>query len=410
MRIYIIVYQNPFNQNSAGANRLISLLEPLAKHGFFVSVLIYGGFVSDDEKEKWKKKGIYNQINYEYVFEYKIYPLKIRSYFSNYFSYVMSNFILKKISRKIISNSIVWVESWKLGFELVYNLKLLQPENIYFTEFSEYIDIYRQNKMNFVQYYLEKRNHNIFLKKSLKSYDGIALMTQALINEFKNYLNSHIKFLHLPMTVDLERFQSSTDPLSKFQLPYIAFVGVMNDAKDGISNLIKAFNIIKDKFPSYKLYLVGAWHYDTPIHLHLIKVFCLEERVFWMNEYAKDFIPNIIGNADLLVLPRPDSKQARGGFPTKLGEYLATGKPVCATQIGEIPNYLTDNVSVFFAEPGSVDSFAESMERALGNYENAKRVGENGRKVAEEHFDKNIQVNKMIGFLEDLVSQGPKYN
>jgi glycosyltransferase involved in cell wall biosynthesis len=204
------------------------------------------------------------------------------------------------------------------------------------------------------------------------------------------------------MTVDLERFQGVRDPLPEIQSPYIAFVGVMNDAKDGVSNLIKAFHSIKDKFPSHKVYLVGGWNYDTPIHLQLIKDFGLEERVFWMKEYSRDQIPNIICNADLLVLPRPDSKQARGGFPTKLGEYLATGKPVCATRVGEIPDYLTDNESVFFAKPGSVQSFAEAMEKALSDYENAKRVGANGRMVAEKHFNKDIQARKLLFFLNEL--------
>ena len=50
-------------------------------------------------------------------------------------------------------------------------------------------------------------------------------------------------------------------------------------------------------------------------------------------------------------MARPDSRQARGGFPTKLGEYLATGKPVCVTKVGEITVYLEDNVSAFLAEP-----------------------------------------------------------
>lgn len=124
-----------------------------------------------------------------------------------------------------------------------------------------------------------------------------------------------------------------------------------------------------------------------------------------MNEYPRDAIPSIICNADLLVLPRPDPKQAQGGFLTKLGEYLATGKPVCTTIVGEIPNYLTDNESVFFAERGSVESFAEAMERALGDYENAVRVGANGRKVAEEYFNKDLQARKLLAFLEELVGK-----
>jgi glycosyltransferase involved in cell wall biosynthesis len=61
---------------------------------------------------------------------------------------------------------------------------------------------------------------------------------------------------------------------------------------------------------------------------------------------------------------------------------LATGKPVCATTVGELPDYLTDNESVCFAQPGSLDSFADLKRRALSDPENAKRVGKNGKQVA----------------------------
>ncbi|EKB49149.1 glycosyltransferase family 4 protein [Cecembia lonarensis] len=273
---------------------------------------------------------------------------------------------------------------------------------------SEFLDIHHYNKGNFLQRWQGDAKQRLFEKKAFFAYDGMALMTQTLVKHYQNFPNPQPKLLHLPMTVDLERFQSPKEPLPEFQSPYIAFVGVMNDAKDGVSNLIKAFNSIKDKFPSHKVYLVGAWNYDTPIHLQLIKDLGLAKRVFWMKEYSREQIPNIICNADLLVLPRPDSKQAQGGFPTKLGEYLATGKPVCATRVGEIPDYLTDNESVFFAEPGSVESFADAMGRALGDYENAKRVGANGRKVAEEHFNKDVQARKLCDFLEKLEKQEPR--
>lgn len=121
-----------------------------------------------------------------------------------------------------------------------------------------------------------------------------------------------------------------------------------------------------------------------------------------MKEYSRDAIPSIIGNADLLALPRPDSKQAQGGFPTKLGEYLATGKPVCATKLGELPDYLKNNESIFFAQPGSVKSFADAMRWALSDTENASRVGLNGKKVAQKEFNKDIQAKKLHQFLLEL--------
>ena len=166
--------------------------------------------------------------------------------------------------------------------------------------------------------------------------------------------------------------------------------------------MIDAFSKIYKKYPKLNLYLVGPRNYDTFSHLENIKELKLVERIKWVGEYPRDTIPSIICNAKLLVLPRPDSKQAQGGFPTKLGEYLATGRPVCATNVGEISEYLEDNKSVYFAKPGSVKSFVNTMSNALKDDEQANNVGEQGKKAAELYFNKKIQSKTLYNFLKQL--------
>jgi glycosyltransferase involved in cell wall biosynthesis len=403
MDIYIVVSFNPIDKPYASANRWISLIEGITSLGAKVHLIISGGFSTLQEKDRFDETGVHGNISYEYVLPIVIQGyLKVRFY--NYFGNFIRNRQLIRNLQKRLNNvkGFVWTDASALSFKFAVSFKKQNPHSKLFLELSEFLDIHKYNKGNFLQRRHGDAKQLFFEEKAYYSYDGIALMTQTLMNHYQDFPKPQPKLLHLPMTVDLDRFKISPELMEEFKPPYIAFVGVMNDAKDGVSNLIKAFNSIKEKFPLYRVYLVGGWNYDTPIHLRLIKNFGLEDRVFWMKEYPRDVIPEIICNADLLVLPRPDSKQAQGGFPTKLGEYLATGKPVCATRVGEIPNYLTDNESVFFAEPGSVESFAEAMERALGDYENAVRVGANGRKVAEKHFNKDIQARKLMVFLEQL--------
>ena len=106
-------------------------------------------------------------------------------------------------------------------------------------------------------------------------------------------------------------------------------------------------------------------------------------------------------NANVLALARPDSHQAQGGFPTKLGEYLATGKPVCVTSVGEISDYLKDNISAFIAEPGNVDSFIDALNRVLCNAKHAEYVGLNGKIVAEKEFSIDIQSKRLATFLNE---------
>ena len=89
----------------------------------------------------------------------------------------------------------------------------------------------------------------------------------------------------------------------------------------------------------------------------------------------------------------------KGTTLTKLGEYLATGNPVCVTNVGEIFTYLADNESAFMVESGCVDSLVLSLDKALSDPANAKRIGLNGRKVAEENFSMDFQSIRLHDFL-----------
>ena len=408
MRINIVICNNPFVASSASANRWLTLIEGLSELDVQIQMLVYGGYLSEYEMEKWGNQGENNQVSYKYIA-----PQLMKGYIKlRYHAYLGSELRKKRLIKYIIGelsekDGIVWTDSSQFGFQLATTIRKTMPQRLIFLEMSEFLDIHKYNKGNFLQRWKGERRQKYFETKAFKAYDGIALMTKTLFEHYRAFPQPLPKFLHLPMTVDLDRFEKTEVVPAEFIKPYIAFVGVMNDAKDGVNILIDAFSKLHRQFQDYKLYLIGAWNYDTPAHLIAIKNLGLTDKVFWMKEYPRDRIPAIIKNADLLVLPRPDSKQAQGGFPTKLGEYLATGNPVCATTVGEIPEYLKDSESVYFAQPGSVDSFADAMRRALSDPEEAKRIGAKGRKIAEIHFNKDIQAKKLFDFLESLTNDHP---
>lgn len=402
MRIKILTNSNCFIDNSAMSNRNLSLIAGLKNQGVLIDLIITGPYRNEAEKTKWGIQGEKFGVSYFYS-----YPKVISGYwqlrFQNYIGqYLFQKQIKKGIFVNLEESSFVWLSGTIFSLELAISIKNRFPRIKFFLEQSEFLDVHRFNKGNFLQKREGDRRQELFEREVFPILDGLALMTKTLFSHYKSFPEPQPNMLHLPMTVDLERFNQIAPAPIEFQKPYIAFVGVMNDAKDGVNILLESFAELAEEFSDYKLYLVGGWNYDTPAHLNFIKERRLENHIFWMKEYPRDRIPAIIGNADLLVLPRPDSKQAQGGFPTKLGEYLATGNPICATSVGEIPDYLNDNESVFFAQPGSFESFAEAMRRALSDPENAKRVGLNGKKVAQMEFNKDIQAKKLHQFLLEL--------
>ncbi len=402
MKIMYIGRFNPFFENSAGANRLRALIEGLSDLGVNICLKITNGYHSKTEAAKFGSEGKLGEISYFYhckLIHDKLWQRRINKFLFLPIIYPLLLRIIKKDIEKE-HNIIVWTECNHSFFKLVVKLKKCNPDIKSFLEVNEFFDVHRFKKGRLFHKWEGEKRANYFIRKGYYAYDGIALMTKTLMKQFMEFPQPGPMLLHLPMTVDFERFKGFRNTCIDFDKPYIAFIGVMDDQKEGINILIQAFAQVADEFPMCKLYLVGSWNYDTPAHLRLISELKLNDRVFWKGEYPRDDIPSILVNACLLVLPRPNSKQAQGGFPTKLGEYLATGNPVCATRVGEIPNYLVDGESVFFAEPDSVKSLASSIRRALSNPKTAIHVGLNGRKVAEKFFNKDKQALALNDFFK----------
>ena len=400
MKIIILLLSNPFCAASASANRWLTLIQGLNQLGVEIRILILGNYQTKEEKVKFGKQFNKHGIEIRYLTDKVLDGLLQRRYYNYVGKHIQAIKIKKKLENEILDfDGILWTENdltiWKM-ISAVSNrsFKII-------SEMSEFLDIHNYNKGNILQTRVADAKQVYFENTYIQKLDGFVLMTKTLMTHYSSF-SKHPPLLHLPMTVDLERFQKQKNPPSKFTSPYIAFVGVMNDAKDGVNILIEAFYKISKDYPKLYLYLVGGWNYDTPGHQELIKELQLEDKIIWVGEYPRDSIPSIICNAKLLVLPRPDSKQAQGGFPTKLGEYLATGVPVCATTVGEIPDYLVDNQSVYFAKPGSVDSFANAMHSALKDSVKSNEVGKQGKNAAELFFNKNTQSKTLYNFLKQL--------
>jgi glycosyltransferase involved in cell wall biosynthesis len=82
-----------------------------------------------------------------------------------------------------------------------------------------------------------------------------------------------------------------------------------------------------------------------------------------------------------------DEERSVCRFPTKLGEYLATARPVITSSVGAVGAYLEPGYAAFLCPPGDVCAYAEAAERIVRDPLEAKEVGRRGREVAQEYFD-----------------------
>jgi len=240
-----------------------------------------------------------------------------------------------------------------------------------------------------------------------KLYDGLFLMTDELICFYKKYTRPDCIIQKLPMMVDFNRFEiTKTDKQAN---KYIAYCGSLSNEKDGVIFLIDAFKKISEEFSDINLKIAGGKHTEIERLRKLTEELNIGKRIEFLGLLDRDLIPSFLQNAMVLVLPRPNSLKARGGFPTKLGEYLATSKPVIVSRVGEIPYYLNED-EVFFIKPEEIEKdLIYSFKRIFYNYDEALDIGQRGKKKALKNFSLEANATKVANLITSVINKETDY-
>jgi glycosyltransferase involved in cell wall biosynthesis len=235
-------------------------------------------------------------------------------------------------------------------------------------------------------------------------FDGMLVMTPALMEYLGPALRKGAGMLHAPMTAETQRFNSS------FPRPmegrYVAYAGAPGGTKDGVPTLLEAFALLSKQHTDLKLCIVGDG--PGPGVLDALSSLAarlgIADRLVLAGRLDPDQVPPYLCNAEALCLARPDNRQAAGGFPTKLGEYLATGVPVVVTRVGSVPDYLEHGTSAFLSPPDDPAAFAAALDMALSDPASRARVGAAGRRLALEHFSPDALARRTLDFVRRLAA------
>ena len=261
--------------------------------------------------------------------------------------------------------------------------------------FAEVTEIpFYGNKLSFAQ--------KIILRIRLRAarhFSGLFVISKALKEYYSAQQITNIEVIN--MFVDSSRFNV---PKTNTSEKYIAYCGRISYQKDGVNDLIQAFKNVHDAHPEYRLKLIGAFENDQVKHglMNLVNTLNIADYIDFTGLVNPEEMPIYLKNAEILALARPNNIQAQYGFPTKLGEYLATGNPVVVTSVGEIPLYLYDGINAFLGAPNNPLSIAEKIDFILDNPEYASKVACEGAKLVHTVFSSEVQINKAFNFMNSI--------
>lgn len=261
-----------------------------------------------------------------------------------------------------------------------------------YAEITEHPYIYNKNGVR-GQKKIDKKSNK------LNKLSGLLVISYKLREYFLSVGIKEEKLVVSNMFVDSQRFKIEKDKTIE---PYIAYCGIISVDKDGVDTLIKSFALFHTKHPEYKLCIIGRFVSDTA-RITLEQLLCelgVNSSVCFTGQISPEKMPSFLVNARILALARPNNLQAQNGFPTKLGEYLATGNPVVVTSVGEIPLFLKDGANAYLSEPDNPEAFAKKLCQVADHYNEALEVGKRGRVLAETDFSYKSQSKVLFDFIK----------
>lgn len=174
--------------------------------------------------------------------------------------------------------------------------------------------------------------------------------------------------LRQPNAVDAKDFDiaiSQEEARTKLGLPPIGKIALYTGHLFGWKGVHALADAAAFLPPDVSVLFVGG----TPEDRQALQKYIEEKklpRINFVPHQTPDKIPLYQKASDVLVLPNTAKEEASRveTSPVKLFEYLASGKPIVASDIPSIRDIVSER-EVFFAKPDDGESFAQSINEAL---------------------------------------------
>lgn len=161
---------------------------------------------------------------------------------------------------------------------------------------------------------------------------------------------------------------------------FIVYVGTLMFIK-GIDDLLEAMFIVKKRYPSARLKLIGsgAQPYIKRLEKRITKL-NLEDTIEVCGFKTLPEVAKTFGKATMLVVPSLIDQS-----PNVVSEAMVAGVPIIATNVGGIPYMLKDRETGLLVAAKDPEGLAEQIIYLLGNVEVRKKIAENAKNIGRQH-------------------------
>lgn len=239
-----------------------------------------------------------------------------------------------------------------------------------------------------------------YVRHAFKWVDGVIVINRHLELLMKGLTGCDEGVLYVPVMIDSDEIRNAQP--HETERAYVAYCGRLGEHKDGVESLLVAFAEAAQDVPELDLMIVGD---NSPVsgipeYLDRASALGIAERVRFMGTVSRAELLSLMKGSTALLLARPDNDQTRYNFPTKLAEYLSTGRPVVVTDVGEVADLIGDGAA-FLCPAADPSAFAAMIVGAVRDVERAEGIAAQGQRTAIATFDYRPNALRIKAFIDE---------
>lgn len=186
----------------------------------------------------------------------------------------------------------------------------------------------------------------------------------------------------------------------------VMFAGNIGAAQD-FGTILDAFEQLKG-YRDVQLVVIGEGRMKSWVEVEVARR-GLEASVSLLGRYPVEAMPRFFALADLLLVTLKKDPVFRLTVPAKIQSYLACGKPLIAALEGEGARIVQEAGAGLVVPCEDSSALAAAILR-LRSYslDERNQLGENGLRYYAENFDRERLLDRLEGWMEQLVQDGKR--
>jgi glycosyltransferase involved in cell wall biosynthesis len=167
----------------------------------------------------------------------------------------------------------------------------------------------------------------------------------------------------------------------------VGFVGrlqMLSNLDKGVGTLIEALAQVEH---SYIGLVGGPEDAAEELRQKWLNLGLPAEHFLYVGQVTPDNVPIYLSAFDICAMPHPNNPQfAYYTSPLKLFEYMASERPVIASDLPSWADVIQHDYNALLVPPSNVEALAEAIQRLKDNVTLRERLGKQGRKTVVQHY------------------------